>query len=199
VLAAAALAAHRKSATWLAALDRRFFRERYDAQRILRSVLTNVHQTSDLPSAAAHAVSQIEAGLHPEFAAVLVRRPGDACFGVAASAGTLPLAPAIPADGKLIGLVRLLGKPVELSQSETGWLRRQLPPDEAESLTRARVEWIFPVALGAERTGRCSCSAPGARKSPTRRRTRASSKGWPPASRSFPSGGPRLRPGSLSS
>jgi serine/threonine-protein kinase len=64
----------------------------------------------------------------------------------------MPLTPEIPADGKLIALLRLLGKPVELSQSETGWLRRQLPPAEAESLGRARVEWIFPVVLGAERT-----------------------------------------------
>jgi hypothetical protein len=112
------------------------------------------------------------------FAAVLVRRPGDACFGVAASAGTLPLAPAIPVDGKLIGLVRLLGKPVELSQSETGWLRRQLPPDEAESLTRARVEWIFPVALGAQRTEALLVLAPRRSEEPTQE-DRSWWRGWP--------------------
>ena len=50
-----------------------------------------------------------------------------------------------------MALVRVLGKPVELSQSDTGWLRRQLPAEETEGLARARVEWLFPIALGADR------------------------------------------------
>jgi tRNA A-37 threonylcarbamoyl transferase component Bud32 len=150
-LAGAALLAHAKSRVWLPALDRAFFRERYDAQRILRGVLADVRQTTDLAAAGARAVSQIDAALHPEFAAILVRPAAELSFRVSASSGHLPAPPDIRADGKLMALVRLLGKPVELSPSDTGWLRRQLPAEETEGLVRARVEWLFPIALGADR------------------------------------------------
>ena len=150
-LAGAALLAHAKSRAWLPALDRAFFRERYDAQRILRAVLADVRQTADLRAAGARAVSQIEEALHPEFAAILVRLPHEPAFRVSASSGDLPAPPEIRADGKLMTLVRVLGKPVEISPSDTGWLRRQLPAEETDGLARARVEWIFPIALGADR------------------------------------------------
>ncbi len=150
-LAAVALFAHAKSRTWLPALDRAFFRERYDAQRILRGVLADVRETTDLGAAASRAVSQIDAALHPEFAAILVRRPDEPSFRVSVASGQISAAPEIRADGKLMALVRVLGKPVELSQSDTGWLRRQLPAEETDGLARARVEWIFPIALGADR------------------------------------------------
>ena len=151
LLAAAAFVAHVKSRAWLPALDRAFFRERYDAQRVLRGVLADVRETTDLGAAATRAVSQIDAALHPEFAAILVRRPDEPSFRVSAASGQVPAPPEIRADGKLMGLVRVLGKPVELSQSDTGWLRRQLPPEETDGLARARVEWIFPIALGKDR------------------------------------------------
>jgi hypothetical protein len=48
--------------------------------------------------------------------------------------------------------VRVLGKPVEIEQTGTGWLKRQLPPEESEFVTRARLEWIFPISLAADRT-----------------------------------------------
>jgi hypothetical protein len=151
VLGAAALLAHAKSRAWLPALDRAFFRERYDAQRILRGVLADVRQTTDLAAAGARAVSQIDAALHPEFAAILVRRADEPSFRVSAAAGQLPAPPDVRADSKLMALVRVLGRPVELSQSDTGWLRRQLPAEETEALVRARVEWLFPIALGTDR------------------------------------------------
>jgi tRNA A-37 threonylcarbamoyl transferase component Bud32 len=150
VLGAAALLAHAKSRAWLPALDRAFFRERYDAQRILRGVLADVRQTTDLAAAGARAVSQIDAALHPEFAAILVRRADEPSFRVSAAAGQLPAPPDIRADSKLMALVRVLGRPVELSQSDTGWLRRQLPAGETDGLARAGVEWLFPIALGAD-------------------------------------------------
>ena len=144
-LGAAALVAHAKRTSWLAALDRSFFRERYDAQRILRRVLADVRQASGLEQVAPHAISQIDAALHPEFAAILVRRAGESAFRVVAGAGPAP--PEILAESKLMGLVRLLGKPIEVQQSETGWMRRQLPPEEVHWLAGARIEWIFPISL----------------------------------------------------
>jgi tRNA A-37 threonylcarbamoyl transferase component Bud32 len=171
-LAAAALLAHVKSRTWLPALDRAFFRERYDAQRILREVLADVRQTTDLGAAASRAVSQIDAALHPEFAAILVRQPGEPSFRVSVCAGRLPAPLDIRADGKLMALVRVLGKPVDLSQADTGWLRRELPGEETEGLARARVEWLFPIALGPERTEGLLVLAPKRSEEPYTREDR---------------------------
>jgi tRNA A-37 threonylcarbamoyl transferase component Bud32 len=150
VLALAAVGAQARSRAWLDTLDRAFFRERYDAQRILGHVLTDVRETTDFAAAASRAVRQIDAALHPEFAAVLLHDPEQAAFRAVAASG--PLAPTdIRPEGKVMALLRLLGKPLEVPQSDAGWLRRQLPADEAEGLVRARVEWILPIATGAGR------------------------------------------------
>jgi hypothetical protein len=148
-LGTAALVAHGRRTAWLSALDRRFFRERYDAQRILSDVLSDVRSARSFADVVPGVVDRIEKALHPRCVAVSVRDPHDATFRTMASAGEPP--PAIPAESKLIALVRVLGKPLELPQSESGWLRRQLPPAETEWLTASQLEWVFPIALGAER------------------------------------------------
>jgi hypothetical protein len=45
-------------------------------------------------------------------------------------------------------LLRLFGKPLEIPQSDTGWVRQQLPREESEFLRQARMEWLFPVSMG---------------------------------------------------
>jgi hypothetical protein len=95
-LAAAAILLHANQKKWLAALDRRFFRERYNAQRVLREVVEEVRASHDFEKAACRVVSQIEATLHPGTAAVLTRQPGDIAYRVLACAPAPP--PAIPAD-----------------------------------------------------------------------------------------------------
>ncbi len=137
---------HTRQQTWLAALDRRFFRERYDAQRILREVVDEVRLAGDFSKASQRVVAQIEATLHSETAGVLLRQPGAPTYSVLASAPAPP--PSIPADSKIMGLVVLLGKPLEIAQTDMGWLRQQLPRDESEFLRQARLEWIFPISLG---------------------------------------------------
>lgn len=95
-------------------------------------------------------VSQIETALHPEFVAILTRKPGDNAYLVLAARPAVRLA--IPASGRLMSLLRVLGKPLEIEQTETGWLRRQLPPEESDFVTRARLEWIFPISLAVDQT-----------------------------------------------
>jgi hypothetical protein len=148
VSGALAFLLHARQHTWLAALDRRFFRERYNAQRVLREVVEEVRASRDFEKASRRVVAQIEATLHSETAAVMLRQPRGAVYRVLASAPAPP--PAIPADSKIMGLVRLLAKPVEIPQTDTGWLRQQLPRDESEFLRQARLEWLFPISLGVE-------------------------------------------------
>lgn len=139
---------HSKRHTWLATLDRRFFRERYDAQRVLREVVEEIRALRDFEKAARRVVAQIEATLHSETAAVMLRQPRGAVYRALASTPAPP--PEIPADSKIMGLFRLLAKPVEIPQTDTGWLRQQLPRDESEFLRQARLEWLFPISLGVE-------------------------------------------------
>jgi len=148
-LALAALLLHTRRKVWLKALDRRFFRERYDAQRVLRGVVEEIRQAGSLEQVAPRVVSQIDAALHPEFAALLLRQPGETIYRVLAAPGNAP--PPIPADSKLMTLLRVLGKPVEISQTETGWLSRQLPHEETQFLRQARLEWLFPISLATDR------------------------------------------------
>ncbi len=145
VLCAAALALHIKRKSWLDALDRRFFRERYDAARLLGGVADDVRRSASFDDAARHVITRIDDALHPESASLMVRYPGDGAFRSAASINEPP--PPVPGGARLVGLVRLLGRPLENAQGASGWLQHQLPRAEVEFLWRARVEWLFPVSL----------------------------------------------------
>jgi eukaryotic-like serine/threonine-protein kinase len=141
---------HIRQKAWLNALDRRFFRERYDGQQLLMTVVDDIRRSGAFNEAAPGVISQVEGTLHPEFAALMAHEPGAATYrSMAPTCGALP---PIPARSKLIALMRLLGKPLENSQSLPGWLQQQLPHDEVEYLRRTRIEWLFPVALGGTGT-----------------------------------------------
>lgn len=147
-----ALTAHARRQGWMEALDRRFFRERYDAQRLLREVVEEVRHAQSFERVAPRVVAHIEAALHPEFVALLVRQPRDPAYRSAAAAPSGQAPPALPAESKLVALVRLLGKPLEMPHSESGWLQQQLPHEETEFLRRARIDLLVPVATSAGRT-----------------------------------------------
>lgn len=148
LLGAAGVLLHWRRKNWLQALDLRFFREQYDARRLLHAVAEEARRVRALDQVASLAVSHIEAALHPEFAAILVRLPGETAFRATAA---VRLAPApMPADSKLIGLIRVLGKPLEVLAARTDWLRCQLPPEEAQAVLEARLDWLFPIVVGTE-------------------------------------------------
>lgn len=151
-LGALALLAHARRGQWLQALDRRFFREHYDAQRLLREMVEEVRQAGNFEGVAPRVVARIEASLHPEFVAVLVRGPREPSYHslAAAPAGQAP--PALPADSKLLALMRLLGKPLEVSLTESGWLKQQLPHEETDYLRQAHIDLLVPISSAPERS-----------------------------------------------
>jgi hypothetical protein len=73
-------------------------------------------------------------------AAILVCEPNDSFYRTIAVAPAGRSAPPLQKGSKLLSLVRLLGKPLEVPQTESGWLQQQLPPE------RFRAE-IKPLAL----------------------------------------------------
>jgi tRNA A-37 threonylcarbamoyl transferase component Bud32 len=147
VVAGLAWVVHHQRRRWLDAIDRRFFRERYDAQRLMLEVVEGVRHASGLQNAAPQVVAQIEAALHPEYVALLVREPGDPLYRTLASApeGGIPLS--LPGGSKVAALVRLLGRPLDLGPSHSGWVRQQLPAEEADLVRNARAGLLVPVAM----------------------------------------------------
>jgi hypothetical protein len=136
-LATLAAIAYTQQQKWLEALDRRCFRERHDAERLLREVVEEARAAQNFDGIAPRVVARIEAALHPEFVAPLMRKSREPAYHTVAAAPPEYVKPVLPAESKLMGLVRLLGKPLEVPHSESGWLQQQLPHEETELLRRA--------------------------------------------------------------
>ena len=54
---------------WLEALDRRYFRERYNAQQLLGELAENLHCAGQLQDVAPVVVARIDAALHSSYVA----------------------------------------------------------------------------------------------------------------------------------
>jgi tRNA A-37 threonylcarbamoyl transferase component Bud32 len=141
-----ALLARIRRGAWLEKLDRHFFRERYDAQRLLHDVAHRSREATDLSDIASHVVASIEEALHPTCAAILMRTPGSANFDVVASVGCDRLGP-LPATSTVIGLLRLLKKPIDLDPDGGDRLTQDLPDAEHDLLARGPIELMVPIAM----------------------------------------------------
>ncbi len=165
LLAGAVLIAHRERHRWLDALDRRFFRERYDAQRLLRKVAEEVRSSEGFEQASAHVAARVHLALHPAFAVVLVRDRPTAGYRRIAGVPEGEGPPDLPADGKMVGLALVLGRPIEVRASEAGWLDGEVGPAEAAVLTAARIELLVPIPSAAETGAWSALLALGPRRS----------------------------------
>jgi len=146
-IVAFALFAKSRRESWLRALDKRFFREHYEAQRILREIAEMVRNADTFDSAAQLVAAQVEQALHAQYAAIMTRSSSDPEYRCAAIAPGEHPHPALPADSKLLSLVRALGKPMELSLNSS-WLVDQLSPEEMGDAQRAHIELIVPIVTG---------------------------------------------------
>ena len=147
---ALALIARARRREWLNSLDRRFFREHYNAQQILHQVSDDVHTAGDVTRVAPRVVAQIDAALHPEFVALLVREPDEVVYRVLAAvpAGVAPIP--LRVDSTLVALLRVLGKPLEVTGGGE-WMAHQLPADEMRFLEESHIELLVPIVTQAER------------------------------------------------
>lgn len=136
---------------WLDAIDRRFFRERYNAQRVLRDVVEEIREARSFERVAPRALARIETALHPEFVTLMVRQHDEPQYRALASVPSAGAAFALAADSKLIGLMRVLEKPVDNLQSSSEWLER-LSRDETDWVRHSRIDLLVPIEIGADRT-----------------------------------------------
>ncbi len=145
-LAALAIWLHLRREQWLRALDRRFFREQYNAQQVLGATVREVRAAGSAQEVARRIIGQIDLALHPVAAGIFNLHAGDAAYRLLASSGML--APSIPAGARMCRILQALGKPLEIGERSS--LRNNLPEREIEFLHEASVEWLFPASTSAE-------------------------------------------------
>jgi hypothetical protein len=148
----ALIVARSRREEWLRQVDRRFFRERYDAQRLLRGIADQISRASTFDSIAPSILQQIDEALHPAFVTVLRHVPTESIFSVVpdGSAAEQTSAP-LPASLAVIGVLSVLRKPLALSLGDTAWVRHQLPLAERALLVEHGIELLVPVS--SERSG----------------------------------------------
>jgi serine/threonine-protein kinase len=146
----ALVAAHRRQ-RWLDGLDKRFFRERYDARRLLHEVVEDVRHSPGLPEAAPLVVDQVGRALHPQFVTLLAQRADGEPYEVMAAAPRSTGPGDLPASSKLVALARLLGGPLDLSAAGDGWLASQLSQAETAIVERLGIEMVVPIDSGRGR------------------------------------------------
>jgi tRNA A-37 threonylcarbamoyl transferase component Bud32 len=147
VIAAIVILIYRQREQWLDSLDRRFFRERYDAQRVLRQIVKDIGETRSFDQASLRVVARVEAALHSEFVSVMVREQNGLEFRSVACAPSGQAPQGILANSKLAALVRVLGKPLEIRLSDSSSLERRLPDGEIQLIRHARFDLLVPIAV----------------------------------------------------
>jgi hypothetical protein len=134
---------------WLDGLDRRFFRERYNAQRLLRQIADDVRHAASLELAAPAIVSRVEQALHATFVALLVRDVEGRRYRAVASFPPGAAPEMLEAGNRVLALARLVATPLEIARSETEWLDRKLPAADVRSIRDAAIELIVPIGSDA--------------------------------------------------
>jgi hypothetical protein len=130
-------------------LDQRFFREEYDARKILLSLASRVRFETDPADLATMVVNQIDEALHPLMTAILVSGIDDGRLtAVTVLHGS---AEALPLDGGLVSMLRWSDEPLEIDLADARSPARRLPPEEREWLECTGAVLLVPV-LGQDRS-----------------------------------------------
>jgi tRNA A-37 threonylcarbamoyl transferase component Bud32 len=130
-------------------LDQRFFREEYDARKILLSLASQVRFETDPAVLSALVVHQIEEALHPESIAMLVSGIEDGRLASVARIGAD--IPSLPLQSGVVTMLRWSDEPLEIFLDDPRSPARRLPPAELAWLEGTGTALIVPV-LGQDRS-----------------------------------------------
>jgi Protein kinase domain len=130
-------------------LDQRFFREEYDARKILLSLASRVRFETDPADLATMVINQLDEALHPLMSAILVSGIEDGRLApVTVMHGS---AESLPLEGGLVAMLRWSDEPLEIDLSDPRSPARRLPPEEREWLECTGAVLLVPV-VGRDRT-----------------------------------------------
>ena len=127
-------------------LDQHFFREEYDARKILISLASRVRFETDPADLATLIVKQLDEALHPEMAAFLADglEPGR-LSAIATRGGPQE---SLPSDGGLVAMLRWSEEPLEVFQHDPRSPVKRLPLAEQDWLERVGASLLVPVLGG---------------------------------------------------
>ena len=138
---------HVRRQRWLRALDRRFFREQYNAQQVLGAAVREVRAARTGEELAPRIIAQIELALHPDTAGIFRLYGREPAYRLLAGPA-MPASP-LPDGARLCRILQVIGKPLALGDPRSSF-RNNLPERETEFLREANVEWLFPVSSSSE-------------------------------------------------
>ncbi len=138
-------------------IDRRFFRERYDARRVLLDVSERCVTAANAAGLARMLRMELDRALHPETLAILIHEPAQARL-VPVAGGVRPL----DSGSELVARLQGTGA-LELDLERPGPLLRSLPEDERHWLAEGAFRLLVPlraaggallgaIALGGKRS-----------------------------------------------
>jgi hypothetical protein len=148
VLIGASVAAFKYRDRARAWLDQRFFREEYDARKILVSLASRVRFETDPADLSSLVVTQIDQALHPEATAILVSGVEEGLLtpvtSLKGNASPLRL------DGGIVAMLRWSDDPLEIFLDDPRSPARRLPAEEQAWLESTGTSLLVPV-LGEDR------------------------------------------------
>lgn len=124
-------------------LDQRFFREEYDARKILLALANRVRFETDPADLATMVVTQIDEALHPELTAILASGLEDGRLTpVSVLRGS---AESLPHAGGLASMLRWSDEPLEIVRTDPRSPVKRLPAEEQEWLECSAASLLVPV------------------------------------------------------
>ena len=134
--------------TLLESLDRRFFREQYDARQLLLHVVSIVRGGSDMLGIARASLDEIDKALHPKHISLWPLDPAGAELHRGFLRGDIPPeSMPLPANSMLATLLANDEEPLDVQSRHTRALLQRLPDDEREWLRLAGAHLIVPLLI----------------------------------------------------
>jgi eukaryotic-like serine/threonine-protein kinase len=145
VFAAIAGLLFRKSLLHL--LDRKFFREAYNSEKILMTLVDQIKNFNSMSEVASWVSLQVKSALHPKKVLVFYREKDQGAFALAYSSREQRRDLRIPDSFELLRIARKEGKAHDLVSSE----KYSLPQYEKEWLEHQEIHFLVPMAGTDER------------------------------------------------
>jgi hypothetical protein len=133
----------------LEALDRRFFREQYDARHLLLHVVSIIRGGSDMLALSRAALDEIDRALHPKHIALWQVDPEGLALHRGFSRGEDDMSAAEPlsTSGTLASLLSTDDDPLDVYSRHTRALLQRLPAEEREWLSATAAHLLVPLLI----------------------------------------------------
>lgn len=133
----------------LEALDRRFFREQYDARHLLLHVVSIIRSGSDMLALSRAALDEIDRALHPKHLSLWQLDPDAAALhrGFSRGENELKVVEPLSTTGTLATLLSADDDPLDVYRRHTRALLQRLPEPEREWLVSTEAYLLVPLLI----------------------------------------------------